>query len=79
MESFSFWAPTFAILLLEENQCPADFKENGWGNITYEEKTQEWHRRMQEIQGEQRICERSLKYKATSQKVNNPALKCRTL
>ena len=51
MYNFLFWAPTFAILLLEKNQCPADFETNGWGNLTYEQKTAEWHSRMQEVQG----------------------------
>jgi hypothetical protein len=32
-------------------RCPADFGTNGWGNITYEEKTEEWQMRMRQIQG----------------------------
>ena len=49
--TFSFFAPTFAILSLPQNKCPDDFATNGWGNITYEEKTEEWQKRMRELQG----------------------------
>lgn len=49
--TFAFLAPTFAILSLERNQCPADFDSNGWGNMSYEDKTEEWQRRMREVQG----------------------------
>jgi len=48
--TFAFLAPTFAILSLPINQCPADFATNGWGNATEEFKTEEWQRRMREIQ-----------------------------
>lgn len=49
--TFSFLAPTFAILSLEHNRCPDDFDQNGWGNITQEQKTEEWQSRMREVQG----------------------------
>ncbi len=49
--TFSFLAPTFAILALPQNECPSDFAENGWGNYTEEEKTEEWQKRMREVQG----------------------------
>jgi solute carrier family 23 (nucleobase transporter), member 1 len=49
--SFAFLAPTFAILTLERNKCPADFETNGWGDLPNENKTEEWQRRMREIQG----------------------------
>eukprot|EP00093_Oithona_nana_P004998 04998.XXX_115818_113896_1 [CDS] Oithona nana genome sequencing. len=49
--TFSFFAPTFAILSLSHNQCPADFDDNGWGDISYEDKTEEWQKRMREVQG----------------------------
>ena len=46
--TFSFFAPTFAILSLPHNKCPAD----GWGeDMTYEDKTEEWMKRMREVQG----------------------------
>ena len=50
--TFTFIAPTFAILNLKHNQCPKDFATNGWGsNYTYEMKTAEWQRRILEVQG----------------------------
>ena len=51
--TFSFLVPTFAILALPENKCPADFDEvNGWtNNFNQSEKEHEWQRRMLEIQG----------------------------
>jgi nucleobase transporter 1/2 len=45
--TFSFLAPTFAILALPENVCPPDFDTR----FTEDEKTEEWQRRMREIQG----------------------------
>ena len=42
-------APTFAILSLPHNECPADFDTNGWGNETEEYKTEQWQSRMQEV------------------------------
>ena len=44
-------APTVAILSLPSNQCPPDFSVNGWGNVSDEVKTEEWQRRMREVQG----------------------------
>ena len=50
--TFSFMAPTFAILALERNQCPADFGTPAWlQNRTQENRTEEWQIRMREIQG----------------------------
>ena len=49
--TFSLLAPTFAILALPENQCPPDFATSGWGNMSYEDKTEEWQRRMRAVQG----------------------------
>ena len=49
--SFAYLVPILAILSLPENQCPADFAQNGWGNMTFEEKTEEWQKRMRVIQG----------------------------
>jgi xanthine/uracil permease len=49
--SFTIFIPILAILNLPENQCPADFATEGWGNITIEEKTEEWQKRMRIIQG----------------------------
>ena len=50
--TFSFLVPIFAILSLPHNKCPEDFAENGWGaNYTQEMKTEEWQRRMREVQG----------------------------
>ena len=49
--SFAYLVPILAILSLPENQCPADWQTNGWGNITSEEKTEEWQKRMRVIQG----------------------------
>ena len=49
--SFAYLVPILAILKLPENQCPADFAQNGWGNMTYEDKTEEWQKRMRVIQG----------------------------
>ena len=47
--TFTFLAPTFAILSLPHNECPADFDTNGWGNNTNEYKTEQWQNRMQEV------------------------------
>ena len=47
--TFTFLAPTFAILSLPHNKCPADFDVNGWGNISQENKTEQWQSRMQEV------------------------------
>jgi nucleobase transporter 1/2 len=49
--TFAFLAPTFAILSLPANQCPSDFSVNGWGNMSDDLKTEEWQRRMREVQG----------------------------
>lgn len=49
--TFTFLAPTFAILSLPHNLCPADFDSNGWGNMSYGDKTEEWQKRMREVQG----------------------------
>ena len=51
--SFAYLVPILAILSLPENECPADFAKNGWGNLTLtsEEKTEEWQKRMRVIQG----------------------------
>ena len=50
--TYSFLAPTFAILSLAHNKCPADFETNGWGpEYTAEQKTEEWQKRMREVQG----------------------------
>jgi nucleobase transporter 1/2 len=50
--TFSFLAPTFAILALDRNRCPENFDQVGWGsNVTDEQKETEWQRRMQEVQG----------------------------
>ena len=50
--TFTFIPPALAILNLPENQCPADFKTNGWGpDYTPEMKTREWQRRILELQG----------------------------
>ena len=49
--TFSLLAPTFAILALPENTCPPDFATNGWGNMSYEDKTEEWQKRMRAVQG----------------------------
>ena len=55
--TFSLLAPTFAILALPENKCPPDFAEVGWGNMSYEDKTEEWQRRMRAVQ----VCENGAK------------------
>ena len=51
--TFSFLAPTFAILSLPHNKCPENFAENGWSNATFnatdEFKTEQWQSRMQEV------------------------------
>eukprot|EP00095_Tigriopus_kingsejongensis_P001031 maker-scaffold587_size153100-snap-gene-0.29 protein:Tk01031 transcript:maker-scaffold587_size153100-snap-gene-0.29-mRNA-1 annotation:"hypothetical protein DAPPUDRAFT_302649" len=50
--TFSFLVPTFAILSLEHNACPANFATEGWGSeYTADEKIEEWQRRMREVQG----------------------------
>ena len=53
--TFSFFVPTFAILSLAEFKCPDTFdtKKNVWTNTTMtdEDKTEEWQKRMREIQG----------------------------
>ena len=53
--TFSFFVPTFAILSLAEFKCPDTFDatNNKWTNssMTYEDKTEEWQKRMREIQG----------------------------
>eukprot|EP00094_Tigriopus_californicus_P011188 TCALIF_10797-PA protein Name:"Similar to Slc23a1 Solute carrier family 23 member 1 (Mus musculus)" AED:0.17 eAED:0.17 QI:0/0.91/0.84/1/0.83/0.76/13/482/578 len=50
--TFSFLVPTFAILSLEHNKCPANFATEGWGpDMSPEDKSEEWMRRMQEVQG----------------------------
>ena len=49
--TFSFITPTFAILALKQYRCPEDFAQNGWGNMTAEDKTEEWQVRMRAIQG----------------------------
>ena len=50
--TFSFLAPTFAILALEANKCPATFSESGWDeSVSDEQKEEEWMRRMRQIQG----------------------------
>lgn len=45
--TFSFLAPTFAILSLPENICPEDFATR----FTADEKTEEWQKRMRQVQG----------------------------
>ena len=51
--TFSFLAPTFAILSLPHNKCPEDFAKSGWSNATFnateEFKTEQWQSRMQEV------------------------------
>ena len=49
--TFTFLAPTFALLAIPRFSCPDDFDTNGWGNMTFEEKTEEWQIRMREVQG----------------------------
>ena len=49
--TFSFFAPTFAILALPHNKCPENFETEGWGDMSYEDKTEEWQKRMRELQG----------------------------
>ena len=51
--TFSFFVPTFAILSLAAFKCPDTFVNNRWKNssMTYEDKTEEWQRRIREIQG----------------------------
>ena len=44
-------APTFAILAIPKFRCPDDFEVNGWGNMSYAEKTEEWQIRIREVQG----------------------------
>ena len=51
--TYTFLAPTFAILSLPHNKCPKTFAEFGWSNATFnateEFKTQQWQSRMQEV------------------------------
>ena len=49
--TFTFLAPTFAVLAIPKFRCPDDFDTNGWGNITIDQKTEEWQIRIREIQG----------------------------
>ena len=52
--TFSFLVPTIAILSLPANKCPAEFTNNSntWpSNYTEDEITEEWQRRMREVQG----------------------------
>ena len=65
--TFSFLVPTIAILSLPGNKCPAEFTEkiinettnvtikdaNTWSNSSYteDEITEEWQKRMREVQG----------------------------
>ncbi len=50
--TFAFLAPTFAILSMPHNVCPANFATTGWGdNVTAEFKEEEWQKRMREVQG----------------------------
>ena len=56
--TFTFLAPTFAILAIPKFRCPEDFETNGWGNMSFDEKTEEWQIRMREVQGA--ICVASL-------------------
>ena len=49
--TFTFLAPTFAILAIPKFRCPDDFEVNGWGNMTYAQKTEEWQIRIREVQG----------------------------
>lgn len=50
--TFSFLVPTFAILSLEHNKCPANFASEGWGpDMSAEDKSEQWMRRMREVQG----------------------------
>lgn len=49
--TFSFLAPTFAILALEANKCPSDFGTPAWDDRSQANKTEEWQMRMRQIQG----------------------------
>ena len=49
--SFGIFNIVLAILSLPEYQCPTNFIDEGWGNITQAEKTEEWQKRMRVIQG----------------------------
>ena len=65
--TFSFLVPTIAILSLPANKCPAEFTDkiinetigvtikesNTWSSSSYteDEITEEWQRRMREVQG----------------------------
>ena len=49
--SFGIFNIVLAILSLPEYQCPANFGDEGWGNITQAEKTEEWQMRMRVVQG----------------------------
>lgn len=49
--TFTFVAPTFAILLLESNKCPADFGTPQWLDRSQANRTEEWQIRMRQVQG----------------------------
>ena len=49
--SFGIFNIVLAILSLPEYQCPTNFIDEGWGNITQAEKTEEWQKRMRVVQG----------------------------
>ncbi len=49
--SFGYLIPILAVLNLPENKCPDSFATDGWGNLTAEEKTEEWQQRMRIVQG----------------------------
>ncbi len=50
--SFAYLAPLLSVLSLPENKCPAEFSDGAWtSNLTAEEKTEEWQRRMRVVQG----------------------------
>ena len=54
--TFAFLAPAFALLSQDHLACPAEFDaaNRKWDvslNLTYENKTEEWQKRMRELQG----------------------------
>ena len=54
--TFAFLAPAFALLSQDHLACPAGFDaaNRKWDvslNLTYEDKTEEWQKRMRELQG----------------------------
>ena len=49
--SFGIFNIVLAILSLPEYQCPANFGDEGWGDISQAEKTEEWQKRMRVVQG----------------------------